>query len=311
VSGIGAPGDANAIVTAFYSDAYVLGGPAFDTTRKARWVADSLRARPIPGIVVEAPAPATADTLTAVHEPAYVEAVRTGEPVHLAESNGLAWDPGLYAAVSASTGGAAAAALRALGSGVAGSLSSGLHHAKRSHGDGFCTFNGLAVAARVALAAGTRGVLIVDLDAHCGGGTASLLRDEPAVAQLDIAVSAFDFYREPSAWTLDLVRQADEYLPTLRRRLDAVDASHFGLVLYNAGMDPFERCDVGGLGGMTRDVLAEREDAVFAWCRSADLPVGFVLAGGYTGYSLDQDELVDLHRLTLDSAARHARGHQP
>ena len=71
-------------------------------------------------------------------------------------------------------------------------------------------------------------------------------------------------------------------------------------------MDPFEGCHIGGRRGMTRDVLAEREDAVFAWCRTNGLPVAFVLAGGYTNSGFSEDELVDLHRLTLEAAARHA-----
>ncbi len=39
---------------------------------------------------------------------------------------------------------------------------------------------------------------------------------------------------------------------------------------------------------------------------AAGLPVAFVLAGGYTGQGLDEAELVDLHRLTLEAAVRHA-----
>ena len=290
----------------FYSAAYTLAGYVFDTTRKSRWVAESLEARPIPGIVLEAPAPVTAADLASVHDRAYVEAVRTGEPAGLAESNGFSWDPGLYPMACASTGGAVAAALRALEAGRnAGSLSSGLHHAKRSRGDGFCTFNGLALAARAALGAGARGVLVIDLDAHCGGGTAEILGGDPRVAQLDIAVSAFDHYREPDGFTLDVVRDADDYLPTLRRRLADLDPGAFDLVLYNAGMDPFERCGIGGLRGITRGLLAEREETVFSWCRAADLPVAFVLAGGYANSGFSEDELVDLHRLTLEAAARH------
>ena len=153
--------------------------------------------------------------------------------------------------------------------------------------DGFCTFNGLALAARAALAAGVRGVLVIDLDAHCGGGTANLLADEPRVAQLDVAVSGFDIYQEPAGWTLDLVRRGRRVPPDRCGGASTPSTRpRFGLVLYNAGMDPFEGCDVGGLEGITRDVLAEREDAVFAWCRSAGLPVAFVLAGGYTGHRL-------------------------
>ena len=75
--------------------------------------------------------------------------------------------------VLSSNGGAVAAGLAALEHGVAGSLSSGLHHARREKGAGFCTFNGLVIAAREALTAGARSVLILDFDAHCGGGTRS------------------------------------------------------------------------------------------------------------------------------------------
>src|SRR2546429_582741 len=81
-------------------------------------------------------------------------AVETGLPRDLAESQGFVWGLGLWPMVLASNGGAVAAALAALQEGVAGSLSSGLHHARRGSGAGFCTFNGLVIAARAALAAG-------------------------------------------------------------------------------------------------------------------------------------------------------------
>ena len=115
----------------FYSPAYVAAGHAFETTRKAGWVADSLADAPLAGVALEAPAPLDEAALGRVHEPAYVRAVRDGEPLALAESQGFGWDRALWEAVRASSGGAVAAALRALASGQnAGSLSSGLHHAR-------------------------------------------------------------------------------------------------------------------------------------------------------------------------------------
>lgn len=293
-------------VTVFVSPAYTAGGPDFDTTRKAAWVAASLESAPIGGVVLEAPAAATVERLAAIHSGEYIEAIRTGEPEHLAESSGFNWGPATFATVAASTGGAAAAALRAFKAGVAGSLSSGLHHARRGTGSGFCTFNGLALGAVEALGAGARGVLVIDLDAHCGGGTADILRGESRVRALDIAVSAFDRYLEPDGWTLDTLLHAEDYLPTLRSRLGAVDRDSLDLVIYNAGMDPFERCHVGGLRGITRELLAEREETVFAWAEAAGLPISFVLAGGYVNSGFERDELVGLHRLTIEAAARHA-----
>ncbi len=287
----------------FYSREYVLAEHAFETTRKARWVADSLGERPIAGVEIVAPDPLTEEQVAAVHDPAYVTAVRTGSPQELATSQGFSWDPSLWRMVLASNGGAVAAALAARRDRVAGSLSSGLHHARRDRGAGFCTFNGLALAAR-ALDAGS--MLILDLDAHGGGGTQSLVADDPRIWQVDVAVDPYDAYGATARHWRDLVRAASAYLPTIERRLEELErrAPAFDLCLYNAGMDPYEGCAIGGLPGITRDVLAQREEMVFAWCRGRGIPVAFVLAGGYTGSRLSQTEPVDLHRLTIEAACR-------
>ena len=59
----------------------------------------------------------------------------------------------------------------------AGALSSGLHHASTERGNGFCTFNGLALAARALMDGGANHVLILDLDAHCEGGTYEIVHN--------------------------------------------------------------------------------------------------------------------------------------
>src|SRR5262249_2685577 len=114
-----------AMVAVYYDPSYAAADFAFPTTRKARWIADSLIARPIPGIILAQPPPLTEENLLAAHAIEYIRAVRTGEPRSLAQSQELDWDPGLWPMVLASNGGAVAAALRALQDGIAGSLSSG------------------------------------------------------------------------------------------------------------------------------------------------------------------------------------------
>jgi acetoin utilization deacetylase AcuC-like enzyme len=208
--------------------------------------------------------------------------------------------------VLASNGGVVDAAMRARSEGVAGALASGLHHARREQGRGFCTFNGLAIAALELRARGVKRILVIDLDAHCGGGSHSLIGRLSGVHQLDIAVDEFDHYTPAGANTLDLVTQPSRYLPTLEARLAALANLHFDICLYNAGMDPHQDCPVGGLPGIDAALLQQREQRVFSWCGQRKLPVAFVLAGGYLGPNLDQAGLVDLHRLTLKAAANLA-----
>lgn len=213
--------------------------------------------------------------------------------------------------VLASNGGVVAAALDALRNGLAGSLSSGLHHARRRGGAGFCTFNGLVIAAHEAISAGAGSVLILDLDAHCGGGTASLIAEAPLIWQMDVAVDSFDFYGNSVVQESDgrarlrLVHNSDDYLAEIGKGLSEIERQgpSFDLCLYNAGMDPFEGCSIGGLTGITLDILAARERLVFDWLGRQGTAVAFVMAGGYLGSSLDAEGLVDLHPLTLSGAA--------
>ena len=295
------------MLNVYFSPAYVRSAYGFDTTRKAKWIADDLASCPIPGLELVEPDPLTGTRVARVHDPAYVRAVETGEPRELAQSQGFPWDPGIWPMVLASNGGIVAAALSALDRGVAGSLSSGLHHARYASGAGFCTFNGLVIAAREALMAGARAVLILDFDAHCGGGTASLIADEPRISQIDVSVNRYDSYAVTEQATLDIVTSATEYPASIEAALERASTRvrEFDLCLYNAGMDPYEGCSTGGLDGVTQAILADRERLVFDWCARQRMPVAFVLAGGYVGDRLDEAGLVALHRLTLSAAAAH------
>jgi acetoin utilization deacetylase AcuC-like enzyme len=56
------------------------------------------------------------------------------------------------------------------------------HHAFRDHGEGFCLFNNIAIAALTARQdLGIDRVLIVDFDVHHGNGTQSIFYDDPSV----------------------------------------------------------------------------------------------------------------------------------
>lgn len=300
----------------FYDDRYVGASHSFDTTRKAESVAEVIK--DMPGVKLCSPQEATQRELALVHDPAYVRAVLTGDG-ELRSSAGFPWDEGYAKAVAVSTGGVVEAALTALREGVSGSLSSGLHHASRDSGSGFCTFNGLALAAKIALdgrpASGLlrklvrpacKRVLILDLDAHCGGGTFDIIKEDSRIHQIDISVNSFDSYhtKTPDRHHLHIVRRASDYLPLLELELERAAEIGFDLVLYNSGMDPHEDCGIGGLRGITSDVIRLRERMVFDWARARGIPIAFVLAGGYTGVDMWDERLTALHQMTVAAATQ-------
>lgn len=292
----------------FYSPAYNNTDVAFDTTRKANLVADRLKAHG--GFDLIEPHIVDTSLVTAVHEDEYIDALMapTG-PIHewLAVSNGLGWDRKLWAAVLSSTSGVVRAAQAAWANDVnTGSLSSGLHHAKPRHGDGFCTLNGLAVAAHDLTKQGAR-VLILDFDAHCGGGTIECLdRLNSSVDHVDVATNWFDSYAPNPYGTglrrITIVESPDDYLTQIDISLCSLNASDYDVVLYNAGMDPHEWA--GGMTGIDTRILGTRETMVYEWAHDYGLPVAFVLAGGYESSRFTLNDVAELHLMTARAAHR-------
>lgn len=292
----------------FYDARYNATGIVFDTTRKASCIASTLHERPIPGIEIRSPQPVSWADLSLVHDETYLRALETGTPPSIATSANLGWDEIYPLAIRWSTGGLCDAVVEALErKGIAGTLSSGLHHAYRDHGKGFCSLNGLALGAIRAVRAGARRILIIDLDAHCGGGTKSIVADWPEIEQIDVSVVRYDDYVSTERCrlvVLENLTSGEEYLEVVKQVLDGVvDPGSIDLVIYNAGMDPHRQA--GGVSAIDTDTLRRREDMVFGWARSHGLPVAWTIAGGYSSTSFPMDELVELHRLTIDAAAAH------
>ena len=76
-----------------------------------------------------------------------------------------------------------------------------------------------AINLGTALAAVGEKVLILDLDAHCGGGTYSLIAGIPGIQQVDVSVSWGYGYEPKPSHTLKVVRTAGHYLDAVSKRL--------------------------------------------------------------------------------------------
>jgi acetoin utilization deacetylase AcuC-like enzyme len=301
------------VITAYHHPGFAAPiGPHVMPMRKFQLLADALAGRDT--VSVEAPEPIRAEDLRRVHTSDYVEAVRTGEPRALAESQKFPWSPALWPSVLLTNGGAVAAASRALEAGVAAALASGFHHSHADHGEGFCTFNGLVVAAEALREAGRlRTVAVLDLDLHYGNGTASLCGARPWL--FNCSIYGNDYWRNTPYRDVENVRHQDgpnhvsfalpngsgrdTLLAALERGIAAILAwGRPDLVLYQAGADPYREDPYSPLE-LDHDDLRERDRRVFAWAKREGLPLAWVLAGGYTP---DLGKVVEVHLGTFDAA---------
>ncbi len=144
------------------------------------------------------------------------------------------------------------------------------HHAMMGHAMGFCLFNNIAVAARLAIdELGLERVLIVDWDIHHGNGTQAAFWEEPRVGFLSI--HRFPFYPGTGdtdetgggrglGFTLNLPIRfgtaREDYLDIFQGNLEKFAAKiKPQLVLLSAGFDAHRLDPVGNLGLETEDFI--------------------------------------------------------
>ena len=237
----------------------------------------------------------------AVHDESYVEAVRTGEPKELAQSQGFRWAPEFPESVARIWSGHVEACRLALEEGLVFHPVSGAHHARRATGGGFCTFNYLVGAPRTLFEEGwLERVMVVDLDTHQGNGTWELVEDDARFSIFDFSGAEFGVPEvEAEGRFSRLVRDAETYFELLAKLPAFIDGVRPELIQFQAGMDCHEDDGVGGVPGLSGERLEERDAFVFETARSRGVPVVFNLAGGYQG-----EFTVALHLNTVRVALR-------
>lgn len=238
------------------------------------------------------PSPIRREDLERVHTPGYLRSLR--RPKVLAEIlsvpilarlpaafiNWRVLSPMRYA-----TSGTLLACRMALEHGLAINLAGGYHHASADRGEGFCVYADIPVAAATLHAEGSIGrVLVVDLDAHQGNGTAATIHAWPWAFILDVfEEDLYPIPKQPEDFPIpippdlsgaDYLAIVDDALP---RALDAVKPD---LVIYNAGSDPYIDDPLTWLR-LSRGDLADRDLMVATLVRERGIPMAMVLSGGY------------------------------
>jgi acetoin utilization deacetylase AcuC-like enzyme len=250
------------------------------------------------------PEPAPDDDVLLVHNPDWVERLRTGtltfyDILRLE----IPYSRQMVKAFWLAAGGTTLAARLALRDGVGFCLGGGFHHAFRDHGEGFCAINDIAIAARsLIIGRVLQRVMIVDCDVHQGNGTAVLFAHDLSVFTLSIhQLNNYPAEKPPSDIDINLADETgdEEYLERLREAyIPALGAFEPQLVLYVAGADPYYRDQLGGLA-LSLEGLQARDRLVISAALMQHIPVAITLAGGY---AVEVEDTVTIHANTAKAA---------
>ena len=309
-------------VKAFYSDTFVLPLPEHHRFPMAKY--RLLRERLVEEGLIAPDGLAIADPvdwddLRLVHDASYVDAVANGTLSADAQRRiGFPWSPAMVERSRRSVGATLAASREVLTLDaaarrlqpsadvrlrVAANLAGGTHHAYRDHGEGYCVFNDVAVAASVLLRDGAiaRGI-VVDCDVHQGNGTAAIFRDQGSIFTASFhGGNNYPFRKEKSHLDVEFDDGVGDhdYLAALAMHVPVILGGHRpDIVWYLAGADPYEGDRLGRLK-LTIDGLRARDHYVFDTCRAHRVPVVVVMAGGYAA---DVHAIVTIHTNTIREA---------
>ena len=178
---------------------------------------------------------------------------------------------------------AALAAVNQPGEAVVFSPSSGFHHAGYDYSGGYCTFNGLLVAAcKLKVDGLVDTVTIIDGDGHYGDGTQDII-DKLGLHWVNHV-------------SLDKSSVKGSSLVADRLLDEAFEGPKPDLVMYQAGAD-CHGADPYNSGYLTDLEWKLRDAKVFMLCQEQDIPVVWNLAGGYNGI-----KTLNLHTSTFVSA---------
>lgn len=231
--------------------------------------------------------------LRELHDPTYVDAFLTGQKPLATIQGFRKWNEQLRDAVLRVQAGQLLATEIAFKEGISSNLAQGFHHAVYEWGNAFCTFNGLAL---VAQNYPNKKVFVLDCDQHGGNGTAEFTRRLPNL--FNYSVCGLPFGCVPSEQSVLRVIHPrtgnfKEYLSAVRDGIQAAQDWQADLIIYQAALDCHQR-DPFGSQWFTDEMIFERDAVVFESVKQLDIPLMFVMAGGYQNLR----NLVPLHVAT-------------
>lgn len=177
-------------------------------------------------------------------------------------------------------------ALFALQNGIALNIAGGTHHSFAGHGEGFCIFNDMAIAANILIRKKlVKKILIVDLDVHQGNGTASIFQDQKNVFTFSMhGDKNYPLHKEKSDLDIPLAdgTKDNDYLTILNQTLGPLIQKVVpDILFYQAGVDVLATDKLGRLN-LSEHGCKSRDEIVLCCAHKYQIPVVVTMGGGYS-----------------------------
>ncbi len=188
----------------------------------------------------------------------------------------------------------------AIKNGIAMNIAGGTHHAYADHGEGFCLFNDIAIAANL-LKSKEPGfkILIIDLDVHQGNGTAKIFENNNDIFTLSVhGEKNYPLRKEKSDLDIALPDGTDDklYMNTLQKFIPPlIEKIQPNFIFYLAGVDVLGTDTLGRLN-LTKIGCKERDKYILNIAKSNNIPVAVSMGGGYSPKLTD---IIEAHANTF------------
>jgi acetoin utilization deacetylase AcuC-like enzyme len=240
--------------------------------------------------------PVTRDTLCLAHDPAYIDGLLACELPNGFNNH----NPDVAASIPYTVGSLVAACRHAVENRtIAVSPTSGFHHANYRYGSGFCSVNGLVIAALELRRLGlVKNVLIIDGDGHYGDGTDSCIAATNSSSWIK-QITATKHYETAGEFfkridIKSLMSKYEEFWQDIGSTL----------VIYQAGADAW-KSDPLGAGLFALDELRRRDEQIIHMARKYRVPLAINLAGGYSKDASGSIEpVLKIHRQTIQASIK-------
>jgi acetoin utilization deacetylase AcuC-like enzyme len=249
------------------------------------------------------------ENLLLAHSPEFIESILSDPTLDLLKTFELIAEDGSYNRYNPSLaintldhlvqrilkqiGGTILTCEHALKSNFAFHIGGGLHHAMTDTGRGFCLVNDIVIAARfMQKKYNLNNILVIDVDAHKGDGTAQITKTDNSITTFSIHMKdnwPMDTGIPDDPWFIpsdvDIpVTNDDNYIKKLELGLKKLkDFPTPDLCIVVQGSDPYEHDELESSNqiNLTLEKMLERDKLVYNHLKDRLIPQAYVMSGGY------------------------------